>query len=188
MSPEILKLKNLLKKAASELWSLKKSVKEKQKENDAEAPKFQYQLYKYKKSYRHHHIAYSLLRGRAYEEVEKPRKDNEPDMDLIRRIINEYKSEDVCVRNDLSDTYKGVQGGHALAQFALEHSELFKSWKNGHLIYLNAHNLKSLRKWADKLSFMDIPISIFKEPDLDNQETSLACYDGGEIFKDLKIT
>ena len=40
---------------------------------------------------RHKHIAYSMMRGRTYEQIEaKCRKDNRPDMDLIQRIIGEY--------------------------------------------------------------------------------------------------
>jgi len=96
MSPKLLKLKAMLKKAAQELRSLKQDIKKKQKEGKSEAPKFQYQLFKDKRNFRYYHIAYCLLRGRAYEEIEKPREDNKPDMDFIRRICDEYKSEDVC--------------------------------------------------------------------------------------------
>lgn len=39
--------------------------------------------------YRHKHIAYCLLRGRTYEQIEKPKEGNEPDMDYITTIMKE---------------------------------------------------------------------------------------------------
>jgi len=39
-----------------------------------------------RRDYRHHHIAYCLLRGRKLEEIEKPGFKNEPDSQYIERI------------------------------------------------------------------------------------------------------
>lgn len=46
--------------------------------------------------YRHKHIAYCLLRGRKYEEIEKPSEGNEPDMDYIARIMHEYQQKEIA--------------------------------------------------------------------------------------------
>ena len=47
--------------------------------------------------YRHKHIAYSMMRGRTYEQIEqKCAPDNKPNLDLVERIIDEYAKKDVC--------------------------------------------------------------------------------------------
>lgn len=93
----------------------------------------------------------------------------------------------VLVRLDLSRVYSLVQGGHALSQYALEHEPLFKAWDNGTLIYLGVPHLRGLRYWKEKLEKEDKNFSVFQEPDLDNQETAIACFDLGNIFKSLGI-
>lgn len=44
----------------------------------------------------------------------------------------------LIIREDLS--FKYVQGSHALAQFSLEHPELFKQWNNETIIFLSTFN------------------------------------------------
>jgi len=90
----------------------------------------------------------------------------------------------VLVRRDLDSQYRNVQGGHALALFALEHPDLFKTWNNETLIYLGVSNLITLRAWAEKIK---VPFSLFKEPDLDGQETALACYCDDHMFRELSL-
>ena len=48
--------------------------------------------------FRHRHIAYCLLRGRKYEEIENSvRPGNEPNWDTIYKIMEKYNgTEDVC--------------------------------------------------------------------------------------------
>lgn len=49
------------------------------------------------KDYRHHHIAYSLLKGRTYEQIERNcAESNKPDMQLVQEIKDAH-TEDVCV-------------------------------------------------------------------------------------------
>jgi hypothetical protein len=55
------------------------------------------ETYDLKFEFRHKHIAYCLLRGRTIEQIEMPAKDNQPDIQYIERIQNEYREEDVCV-------------------------------------------------------------------------------------------
>lgn len=93
----------------------------------------------------------------------------------------------VLVRRDLDNTYRCVQGSHALAQFALEHPEKFKLWNNSTIVFLGVHNLNDLREWYEKVGGDGTPCSIFNEPDLDNQPTALAYYGCGESFKNLRL-
>jgi len=93
-----LTLKSELKQLAAELHADKADIKATQKESGSGAAcTQQYQILKKKKECRHKHIAYSLMRGRTYEQIEsKCREDNKPDQDLIRRIIDEYSTTNVC--------------------------------------------------------------------------------------------
>ena len=90
-------LKQALKTTASQLRDDKANIKITQKEGGSGAAcTLQYNLIGKKRSYRHCHIAYSMMRGRSYEEIEnKCREDNKPDMDLVKRIIDEYSPKDV---------------------------------------------------------------------------------------------
>lgn len=90
-------LKQELKQLASELHDDKAEIKATQKENGSGAASIQqYRIHYKKRDCRHKHIAYSMMRGRTYEQIEpKCREDNKPDQDLIRRIIGEYGTQDV---------------------------------------------------------------------------------------------
>lgn len=92
----------------------------------------------------------------------------------------------VLVRNDLSKTYQMVQGAHALAQFALKYPKEFSEWGNSTIVFLGIRNLIEMRIWMRKLFDEDKICIGFMEPDLDNQITAIACFDSGEIFRELK--
>jgi len=92
----------------------------------------------------------------------------------------------IIVRGDLSETYRLVQGAHALAQYALEYPEEFKKWNNQYLIFLKVFNLISLYDLME-YRFKKAKISVFKEPDLDNQPTAIAILCDGKIIKDLSL-
>ena len=85
----------------------------------------------------------------------------------------------VLIDKTLNPVYGCVQGGHAVAQYMLEH----KDWNNEYLIYLHA----DVGRWKEKLSLLGKDFSIFKEPDLDNQLTAIATVDDGSLFKKLNI-
>jgi hypothetical protein len=53
--------------------------------------RYDYDYRELSRDYRHHHIAYCLIRGRQYEQIEKPAPDNLPDMTLINSIVNEMR-------------------------------------------------------------------------------------------------
>lgn len=93
----------------------------------------------------------------------------------------------VLVRLDLSEKYQCVQGTHAVAQYSIDHPKQFAEWGNQTLLFLGVRNLIELRKWTFDLQSKYRVFSVFKEPDLDFHETAIACYDTGEIFKDLPL-
>lgn len=91
----------------------------------------------------------------------------------------------VIVRNDLSPSYKMVQGAHALAQFALNYPLTFKTWENQTLIFLGVSTYRALCTLYDTLkndqyTYGYIP-SKWCEPDLDNQLTAF-CFVGESVL------
>ena len=87
----------------------------------------------------------------------------------------------VLIADRLDPVYGCVQGGHAVAQWLLEHPG--QDWNNSYLIYVSA----DIQKWKDKLDLMEIDYTEFKEPDLDNQITALAVLNNDKMFKNLKL-
>ena len=110
MNTKMLSIKEELKSIAQEIKSAKQEYKQYQKsglafgENlfdlDSENKKkvwrlwgLGYEVEKLSKDFRHKHIAYSLLKGNKYEQIEKSvRKGNEADWNLIKGIQDEITS------------------------------------------------------------------------------------------------
>jgi hypothetical protein len=91
-------LKAEQKEMAVKIRETKSETKETQKKNEY-AGSLQYSLLKLRSEYRHKHIAYCLMRGRSYEQIEpKCREGNKPNKDLIQEIINEYSQKESDVR------------------------------------------------------------------------------------------
>lgn len=91
----------------------------------------------------------------------------------------------VLVRKELDPMYRGVQGTHAVARYALEYPEKLKEWNNEDLIFLGVRFPTGIERWADKLDEKGLLYSVFYEPDLRDEPTALACYCTGEIFRSL---
>jgi len=172
----------------------------------------------YSYQYRHMHIAYSLLRGRTMRQIEnKIREGNEPDKALIETYVYQFmKIKDffknlmtfrrnkpvikmyVLVREDMAPEARMVQGGHAVAQFLLEHAgalqtttdngKIRDTWNNGYMIYLGVKDEQELSHWEAKLKAAEKAFATFVEPDWgDPTKTALACVDFGEIFAGLEL-
>ena len=88
----------------------------------------------------------------------------------------------VLVDKTLKPVYGCVQGGHAVAQWMIEHPNS-KEWRNDYLIYLSA----DINKWKKRLDDYDVRFTEFKEPDLDYKTTALAVFGHDELFKRLKL-
>lgn len=88
----------------------------------------------------------------------------------------------VLIDKTLKPVYGCVQGGHAVAQWMIEHPNS-KDWHNDYLIYLSA----DVDKWEVKLDMMGVEYTEFKEPDLDYKTTALAVFGHERLFKNLKV-
>lgn len=95
----------------------------------------------------------------------------------------------VVVRTDLEKSSSAVQAGHALAQYCIDYPEHQTEWNNNYLIYLVAENEQQLEELLYKLSLKDLEVSIFREPDLDNQITAICCLTkkNSSIFKNYPL-
>lgn len=53
---------------------------------------------KYKKEFRYKHIAYCLLRGKTYNEIETPARNNPPNMCVVNKYMEQHNvtKENVC--------------------------------------------------------------------------------------------
>ena len=88
----------------------------------------------------------------------------------------------VLVRNDLSRSQQDVQAGHAVAQWMLDHSQEAKEeWGNGTIVYLTIKDEVQLVEVAKDLLIGNAGrvTSYFREPDIENQMTALACLQYG---------
>lgn len=85
----------------------------------------------------------------------------------------------VVVRKDLDQTYRMVQGSHALAQYALEHPEELKVWNNEYLIFLSTFLEVNMQNLYRKLVSKGFTVSKFNEPDQNGQMTAIALFEDG---------
>lgn len=86
----------------------------------------------------------------------------------------------VLTDRSLEPVYACIQGGHAVAQWLLEHPK--QEWNNSYLIYLSAN----VERWKQRLMDSGSDFSKFCEPDLDGKCTALAIESDGKMFKNLK--
>ena len=93
----------------------------------------------------------------------------------------------VLVRKDLSKSQQAVQGGHAVAQFVMEHPDTAVNDWDGVLVYLGVNDVKELETWLGSVSRSEVPFSYFLDPDLDIPFTAFAAVSSGEEFKELKL-
>ena len=90
------------------------------------------------------------------------------------------------IRKDMKPSYQACQGGHAIAEYFIEHGK-HETWDNGTMIYLKAKSESHLLKIKDELAKDGIKHSTFIEPDIGHEHTALACIDTGERFKTLSL-
>ena len=92
----------------------------------------------------------------------------------------------VLVRKDLPNSYQAVQAGHAVAEWLLQHGQITE-WKNGTLVYLGVENEHDLERWTHKLNYKNMQWTGFREPDIGDQMTAIACLTDGKVFANLKL-
>ena len=92
----------------------------------------------------------------------------------------------VLIRKDLGLSYGAVQAGHAVAEWMLQHGQ-GAEWQNGTLIYLSVADEKELMYWTFKLDKRNMKWTGFREPDVNNQMTAIACLTDSNMFSGLKL-
>ena len=82
----------------------------------------------------------------------------------------------LVTREDLSPGYQAVQACHALRQFVADHPEIDKEWftQSNYLALLVVKNLDDLVKLQNDAQNLGLRVSVFDEPDIDNQITAIA--------------
>lgn len=82
----------------------------------------------------------------------------------------------VITRRDIPLSYQAVQSAHAGIQFQHEHPELAKDWysNSNYLIFLSTEDEESLKTLIRKANSKNITLSIFREPDINNEITAIA--------------
>lgn len=83
------KKKNELKEKGNHIRTLKQSRKGGLSADTLAG--IEYEIWRSKRDFRHEHIAYSLVRGRSYEEIENPKDDNKPNWDIINKLYKTLK-------------------------------------------------------------------------------------------------
>lgn len=95
-------------------------------------------------------------------------------------------------RSDLPIGYQAVQSGHAAIQFQHEHPSIAKEWftKSNYLIFLSVPDEHSLERIIESAKEQDIKVSVFREPDLNNEITAIALEPSSvsdKLTKNLKL-
>lgn len=106
--------------------------------------------------------------------------------------INKYLT--VIVRDDLSTGYKVPQSIHSVVEFSITHNDEYKNWKlhSNYLCCLEAPDYK-IRDIIDLLELLKIKYSVFMEPDIGNEMTSITVEPLNsnlhkQLFNKLKLT
>jgi hypothetical protein len=78
-----------------------------------------------------------------------------------------------------------VQTGHAIAEFAYKHPQLFSHWTttSNYLISKAVQDEENLNRLYEKLKWRGADVVAFYEPDISNQMTAICFYSTPEIRK-----
>lgn len=93
----------------------------------------------------------------------------------------------IFVRSDLQQVYSMVQGAHALAEYAIDHYELFKEWSNSTIVFVQVENEMKMMDAIMKMDKNKIVFSSFSEPDLGYEVTSVCCYCEEFLLKSYQL-
>jgi len=97
MKTKRLELKQWLKDEGLRIKEIRNKHKNNQRLNNDNG--LMCKLFMAARDYRHHHIAYSELRGHIRSEIENPRDNNLPNEDLILSIKEKYFDEQKTLHN-----------------------------------------------------------------------------------------
>lgn len=90
--------------------------------------------------------------------------------------MNRYEKLYIITRRDLPAGLQSAQVAHAAFQFAYEHRPLAHAWlqESNFLIILSTQDENELTELGHSAEKMNLPVSWFREPDIDNQLTAIA--------------
>lgn len=82
----------------------------------------------------------------------------------------------LVVRSDLPAGQQAVQAAHARREFSAQHSETDLHWyeTSNHLAILAVPNEAALLRLVERAGDQGLKVSVFKEPDRDNETTAIA--------------
>jgi len=86
----------------------------------------------------------------------------------------------VLIDQQYEPNYRAVQAGHAVAQYLLEEGE----WQNEFLIYVLSDDLQKDQLKLEKRGLKVIP---FREPDVGNKVTAIACYADHRVMRKYEL-
>lgn len=91
----------------------------------------------------------------------------------------------MVTRADLSAGYQAVQSAHAAIQFNFEHADISRQWfeQSNYLGLLSVNNEFELHQLIERAVAQDIKLSVFREPDVDNEVTAIALEPGAKTKK-----
>ena len=100
----------------------------------------------------------------------------------------------ILIDKNLDPIYGAVQGGHAVAEWIIEHGQIetkssglryHNEWNNEYLIYLKA-DLEDIQNNYLELYAAKDKETLFLEPDLNNKLTAIAIHENDIISDRLK--
>jgi hypothetical protein len=187
-------LKEDIKSRARKIRAIRQEVKA---DLRAGKPANQNELEAKKLEYRYRHVAYSLIRGKTREQIEKKvRPGNELDEELLKMYIEAFEHHRAIKTGTLSKappdpdklyivvcdllpkTYAGVQASHALAEYLRQNPK--SPWTNGTLVVLKAD--MSRLHYYERIGW-----TAFREIDLGNRLTAVATFKPKVLPKDLSL-
>jgi hypothetical protein len=85
----------------------------------------------------------------------------------------------------MSPGYQAVQSMHALRQFTADYPDIDRQWfeQSNYLGLLSVADEQELNRLIEEARFLDIPVSIFREPDVEDQVTAIALAPGPKSKK-----
>lgn len=96
----------------------------------------------------------------------------------------------LITRSDLPPGARAAQLCHALREFVAVYPDHDRRWfeTSNTLVLLEAENASELLVLRDRANDRDIPVVVFREPDLDNAITALAIGPSGRrLVRDLPL-
>ena len=91
----------------------------------------------------------------------------------------------MITRQDLDNGYQAVQSIHAAIQFKFEHPEISRDWfeNSNYLGLLSVANEQELVSLIEQAIQKGLKVSVFREPDINDQITAIAIEPGNKSKK-----